>query len=114
MESIDHFILSIPEPQRSTLLFLRHFFVEEMHLQEHIKFNTPFYNFKEKWFCYLSYSAKRNHEIYIGFVRGHKIVFPNLEHEGRKQIKIYRINSEKDIDIKSLKKITGLLKKHYE
>jgi hypothetical protein len=111
--SIDNFFLTIPEPQQSTLLFLRRFFIEEMNLQEHIKFNTPFYNFNGKWFCYLSYSSKRKHEIYIGFVKGCQIEFPNLVSEGRKQIKVYRINPEKDIDAKALKKITALLKKLY-
>ncbi len=112
-QPFDNFFLKIPEPQQSTLLYLRGFFVEEVGLDEHIKFNTPFYNFKNKWFCYLSYSEKRKHEIYIGFVKGFKIEFPGLESEGRKQIKIYRINPEKDIDVKVLKKIVNLLKTHY-
>lgn len=110
---LDNFFLKIPEPQQSTLLFLRHFFSQEMNLQESWKFNTPFYYYKEKWFCYLSYSVKRKHEIYIGFVRGHLVEAPNLVSEGRKQIKVYRIDPSKDIDVKALKKITALLKKTY-
>ena len=113
-QSIDEFFLKIPEPQRSALLYVRRFFTEEMGLEEHIKFNTPFYNFKNKWFCYLSYSQKRKHEIYIGFVKGHKITFPGLESEGRKQIKVYRIDPEKDINVKALKKISEMLKDHYK
>jgi hypothetical protein len=112
-QSLDAFFLKIPEPQQSTLLFLRQFFMTEMELQENWKFNTPFYYYKGKWFCYLSYSAKRKHEIYIGFVRGYQIEYPNLSSEGRKQIKVYRINPEQDIDIKALKKICNLLKKQY-
>lgn len=112
-QSLDSFFLKIPEPQQSTLLFLRRFFMVEMMLEESWKFNTPFYYFNGKWFCYLSYSSKRKHEIYIGFVRGHLVEYPNLESEGRKQIKVYRVNPKKDIDIKALKKITGLLKKCY-
>lgn len=113
-QPIDNFFLKIPEPQQSTLLYLRRFFVEEVGLVEHIKFNTPFYNFNNKWFCYLSYSQKRKHEIYIGFVKGFKIEYQGLESEGRKQIKVYRINPEKDIDVKALKKITSLLKQYYQ
>ena len=45
-QSLDSFFLKIPEPQQSTLLFLRHFFIEEMSLQESWKFNTPFYYYK--------------------------------------------------------------------
>ena len=113
-QPIDNFFLSIPEPQQSALLFLRRFFIEEIGLDEHIKFNTPFYNFKNKWFCYLSYSQKRKHEIYIGFVKGFKIEFKGLESEGRKQIKIFRINPADDINVKALKKITELLKVYYQ
>ena len=112
-QSLDNFFLKIPEPQQSTLLFIRQFFMNEMGLQENWKFNTPFYYYKGKWFCYISYSAKRKHEIYIGFVKGYQIEYPNLLSEGRKQIKVYRINPEQDIDIKALMKITALLKKCY-
>lgn len=109
----DNFFLTIQEPYQSTLLYLRHFFIEEMGLQEHWKFNTPFYNYKEKWFCYLSYSEKRHHEIYIGFVKGYKVTHKRLLSEGRKQIKVYRIDATKDIDVKELTKITKLLKAQY-
>lgn len=112
-QSLDHFLIKIPEPQQSCLLFLRQYFIEEMSLEENWKFNTPFYYYKGKWFCYLSYSAKRKHEIYIGFVRGYLINLPNLVSEGRKQIKVFRINPEKDIDVKVLKKIIITLKKTY-
>jgi hypothetical protein len=112
-QSLDQFFLKIPEPQQSALLFLRQFFIEEIHLQETWKFNTPFYYFKGKWFGYISYSAKRKHEIYVGFVKGYLVVHPHLLSEGRKQIKVYRINPENDIDIKTLKKIITLLKKCY-
>jgi hypothetical protein len=112
-QSLDNFFLKIPEPQQSALLFLRHFFTNEMGLQENWKFNTPFYYYKSKWFCYLSYNAKRNHEIYIGFVKGNKIEFPNLESEGRKQIKVYRINVNEDINADALSRIVTLLKDLY-
>jgi hypothetical protein len=110
---IDQFFLKVPEPQQSTLLYIRQFLINEIGLEEHWKFNTPFYYYKSKWFCYISYSAKRKHEIYIGFVRGHQIEFPNLVSEGRKQIKILRINPKEDIDINALKQITIHLKKLY-
>lgn len=114
IQGSDDFFFAIPEPQRSALMFLRRFFTEESNLQEHIHFNTPFYNFKNKWFCYLSYSPKRKHEIYIGFVKGYKIEFPDLVSEGRKQVKVYRIDPEKDINVMALKKITTMLKSHYK
>jgi hypothetical protein len=105
---------NVPEPHQSSLLFLRKFFKEEIGLEERIKFNTPFYYYRGKWFAYLSYNAKRNHEIYIGFIKGFMIQFPNLESEGRKQVKLFRINGHQDIDVTSLEKISELLKDCYK
>jgi ParB-like chromosome segregation protein Spo0J len=46
-------------------------------------------------------------------VKGYLIDHPDLVSENRKQIKIYRINPEKDIDINALKKIMNSIKKFY-
>lgn len=110
---LDNFFLTVPEPHQSALLYLRQFFIEEMGLQESWKFNTPFYYYEGKWFCYLSYSKKRHHEIYIGFVKGYKVNHIKLLSEGRKQIKVYRIDATKDINAIELIKITKLLKAQY-
>lgn len=111
--SLDQFFLSIPEPQQSALLFLRQFFINEIQLEENWKFNTPFYYYKGKWFCYISYNKKKNHEIYIGFVKGYLVNHKALLAEGRKQIKVYRINPEKDIKVSELKAIVKLCKNTY-
>lgn len=111
--NLDNFFLTIEEPHQSALLFLRQFFMRDMGLEENRKFNTPFYYYNGKWFAYLSYNKKRNHEIYIGFVKGFKVEHPKLLAEGRKQIKVYRIIAEKDINVKELGKITKLLKNQY-
>ncbi len=83
-----------------------------MKLQECWKFNTPFYYYNNKWFCYLSYGKKKK-DIYIGYVRGYLVSHPSLLAEGRKQIKIYRVYPEKDINIKELKTICKLLIQTY-
>lgn len=111
--SPDDFLLKIPEPQRSGFLFLRHFFTVDSGLQEAWKFHTPFYYFKGKWFAFISYNAKKDHEIYISFVRGHMVSHPGLLSEGRKQQKIYRIASDEDIDAEALGQIVGMLKGCY-
>lgn len=103
----------MPEPEQSAFLFLRQFFKNEIDLQESIKFNTPFYYYKSKWFCYLSYGKKKN-DIYVGFLNGYKVSHPKLVAEGRKQVKIYKIFPEKDINAKELMSICKLLKKVYE
>ncbi|MCZ8284273.1 MAG: DUF1801 domain-containing protein [Bacteroidia bacterium] len=111
--SPDDFFLKIPEPQRSEFLFLRHFLLEESGLEEAWKFNTPFYYFHGKWFAFISYNAKKNHELYISFVRGDLVTHPALLSEGRKQQRIYRIAPGEDIDVDALKKIVTLLKGCY-
>ena len=108
----EEFFLAMPEPDRSAFLFLRQFFKNEMKLPESVKFNTPFYYYNNKWFCYLSY-GKKPKDIYIGFVKGYKVSHPKLLSEGRKQVKIYKIFPDKDINVKELEKICKLLKAVY-
>jgi hypothetical protein len=108
----DNYFLTLPEPSQSALLYLRQFFINEMGLTEAWKFNTPFYYYKNKWFCYLIYIKKKD-ETYISFVLGNKIEFPDLVSEGRKQMKIYKINPNENIKKSELKKIVALLKKFY-
>lgn len=112
-KNLTNYFLTLEEPYQSTLLFLRQFFITEIGLKESWKFNTPFYYYNEKWFCYLSYNKKKNHEIYIGFVKGFEVKHSKLLAEGRKQIKVYRINAENDINIEELEKISKLLKDQY-
>lgn len=112
-QPLHDFFLSIPEPHRSGFLFLRRFFMEDCGLSEAWKFNTPFYYFKGKWFAFISYNAKKDHEIYISFVRGNLVAHPALLSEGRKQQRIYRIAPGEDIDVSALKQITDTLKACY-
>ena len=108
----DNYFLTLTEPSQSALLFLRQFFMVEMGLTEAWKFNTPFYYYKNKWFCYLIYIKKKD-ETYISFVKGNKIEFPNLLSEGRKQMKIYKINPSENINKSELNEIVTQLKKFY-
>lgn len=105
---LDSYFLSKPEPQQSCLLFLRHYILSfNKNFSEHYKFKIPFYYFNNKWCCYLSIS-KKTQQIYIGFIQGYQLQHPKLVSEGRKQIKVFYIDPEKDIDIKSLKQIFNL------
>lgn len=52
-------------------------------------------------------------ETYISFVLGNKIESPNLLSEGRKQMKIYKINPNENINILELKEIVSSLKNFY-
>jgi hypothetical protein len=109
---IDNYYLSLPEPEQSVLLFLHQFFVNDMMLQHQRTFNTPFYYLDGKWFSFIDYNPKKR-SIHISFVKGNEVSHPNLLSEGRKQMKIYKINPEKDIDIEELVTVCNKLKKVY-
>lgn len=108
LDPLDNYFFSKPEPLQSCLLYLRQFILSyNNNFSEQYKFKIPFYYFKNKWCCYLSIS-KKTQQIYIGFVQGHQLQHPKLLGEGRKQIKVFYVDPEKDIDIKSLKQILNL------
>ena len=111
-DKIENYFLSLPEPEQSVLLFLHLFFSKEVMLSHKRKFNTPFYYYNGKWFCYLDYN-KVTRSIHVSFVKGNQVSHPKLLSEGRKQMKIYRVNLEKDINVKELAEIITLLKKRY-
>ncbi len=109
---IDNYYLSLPEPEQSVLLFLHQFLANDKMLQHQRKFNTPFYYLNGKWFCFIDYHKKKR-TIHISFVKGNQVSHPKLLSEGRKQMKIYKINPEKDIDINEFREVVSLFKKLY-
>lgn len=52
----------------------------------------------------MSYDPKTK-EIYISFTNGNKIEHPELVSEGRKKMKIFRVDPAMDIDLQSLREI---------
>lgn len=107
LDPLENYFISKPEPYQSCLLFLRTFILEfDKGFTEHFKFGTAFYYYDLHWCCYLSVNKKG--ELYIGFVHGNKIKHPKLKKEGRKQIRVFYIDPEKDIDIISLKEVLKL------
>lgn len=100
---LENYFLQQPEPHQSCMLFLRKWLVEQG-LEEHCKYGVPFYCFKSKNLCYMSVSAKGK-ELYLGFVKGYLMKHPALKKEGRKQIKAFYIDPEKDVPVKILKQI---------
>jgi len=101
-ERVDHYFNALTEPSRSCLLYLRDFVLGfSDKITEQRKNNTPFYYFNGKWFCFISFHPKTL-KIYVSFVEGFKIEHPKLVSEGRKKMKIFPIDPEQDIDVKSL------------
>ena len=107
-ESVDHYFNSLNEPEQGCLLYLRKLILSfSDKISEQRKFNTPFYYYNKKWLCFISYNPKIK-EIYISFVNGYKIDHPQLLSEGRKKMKILRINADEDIDVEGLNAILKL------
>ena len=95
----------LPEPDCSCLLYLRQFILQHSpHITEAWKFNTPFYYYKGRWLCFISYH-KTTGVTYISIVNGGKIKHPKLVSEGRKKMKILYVDTQKDVDVKSLRQI---------
>lgn len=106
--SVDHYFETLAEPERSCLLFLRQFILDySATITEKRKFNTPFYYVNGKWMCFISYNPKIK-EIYISFVDGFRMQHPQLVSEGRKKMKIFRVDAKEDVDVKSLNQILNL------
>ncbi len=111
LNPIENYFLQQPEPHQSCMIYLRGW-LREQELEELYKFSTAFYHYKGKMFCYMGVSAKQK-KLYLGFVKGYKLKHPSLKKEGRKQIKVFYINPEKDLPIKTLKQIIFEAKKIY-
>jgi hypothetical protein len=112
--TVDHYFMTLREPERSCLLFLRSFILGfSENISEQRRNNTPFYYFHGRWLGFISYHPK-THEIYISFANGNRIEYPGLVSEGRKKMKILYIDPSCDIDVKTigeiLKLCTDLLK----
>ncbi len=111
---LDNYYLRLPEPQQSVLLFIRKYFLEfSAQIAEHYKYGGPFFHYKGKQFAYLAYSKVKN-KTYVGLIYGYRLNHPKLVSEGRKQIKVFYLDVDKDIDVKNLNAILKLaLKTNY-
>lgn len=68
------------------------------------KFNTPFYYYKKKWLCFISYDPK-NSRTYVSFVNGFKMKHPLLVAEKRKKMRIFLVDVNADVDVHALKQL---------
>lgn len=100
---IDNYILSLSSEKQETFLFLRQFILDSSNLiEEKWKYKLPFFYYKNKPLCYI-YSDKIS--MYISFMRGKYINHSALVSDGRKYVKLYRIDPTEDIDTKELQAI---------
>jgi len=109
----DNYYLKQEEPYKSCLLAIKDLILG---LDEKItpewKYGLPFFYYKKKMFCYF-WKDKKTQEPYIGICRGNEIDHPSLESGNRTRIKIFRVNPNEDIDVKTLKEILFLAMTRY-
>lgn len=105
MPELDEFFLNKPEPQKGCLLFLREQILAlDPAVTETKKYGMPFYEYKNKRFCYL-WLQRSSAKPYVGFTDGNKLNFPELIQEKRTRMKIMLIEPMQDIPIKRLQEI---------
>jgi len=107
------------EPNKSCLMALRTIILnQDKNITETRKWGMPCFCYKKKMFCYL-WTDKKTDEPYILMVEGKYLDHPELEVGDRTRMKIFRVNPNKDIPVKTIERIlqnaldlykTGILK----
>ncbi|MDP2384833.1 MAG: DUF1801 domain-containing protein [Bacteroidota bacterium] len=101
----DNYYLNQSEPNKGCLLALRNIILEQdKDITETQKYGMPCFCYKKKMFCYL-WTDKNTHEPYILMVEGKHLDHPKLEAGSRSRMKIFRVDPNKDLPIKTIKSI---------
>ena len=102
MRVVDNYYLNQVEPQKSCLLALRNIILnQDRDVTETIKYGMPCFCYKKKMFCYL-WTDKQTNEPYILFVEGKHLEHYELEKGTRSRMKIFRIDPNKDLPVKTI------------
>jgi len=105
VEQLHNYYLNKTEPNKSCLLALRSIILEQdSNVSETQKWGMPCFCYKNKMFCYL-WVDKKTDEPYILMVEGKYFDHPKLEEGDRKRMKIFRVNPNKDLPLKTIKNI---------
>ncbi len=103
--AIDNFYLQKEEPIRSCLLALRSIILkQDDQISAEWKYGMPLFCYRGKMFCYL-WVHKKYKQPYIGFVEGKHLDHKDLLQEKRARMKIFLIDAEKDLPIKTIQKL---------
>ncbi len=106
--NLEKFYLEKEEPLKSTLLTLKDIILkQDSNITNEWKYRMSFFCYKGKMFCYL-WVDKKTTEAYIGFVEGNRINHPKLEQGDRSRMKIFRVQSHKDLPIIAIKKLLNI------
>ena len=102
IREVDNYYLNNEEPIKSCLLALRCIILEQdTSITETQKWGMPCFCYKKKIFCYL-WTDKKTDEPYILMVEGKHLVHPELETGKRSRMKIFRVNPNKDLPLKTI------------
>ncbi|PXY42841.1 hypothetical protein DMB65_02150 [Flavobacterium cheongpyeongense] len=105
LERLHNYYLNKEEPNKSCLLALRGIILDQnADVTETIKWGMPCFCYKKKMFCYLWIDKKTN-EPYILMVEGKYLQHPQLEEGNRSRMKIFRVNPNKDLPLKTIENI---------
>lgn len=104
-EQLDNYYLTKEEPNKSCLLALRSIVLgQDENIIETKKYGMPCFCYKKKMFCYL-WTDKKTEEPYLLMVEGKYLDLPELEQGNRSRMKIFRVNPNKDLPIKTINNI---------
>ena len=104
-EELHNYYLNKQEPNKSCLLALRAIILEQdPNITETQKYGMPCFCYKKKMFCYL-WTDKKTDEPYILMVEGRHLDHPQLEEGDRSRMKIFRVNPNKNLPIRTIKNI---------
>ena len=102
---LDNFYIIKEEPNKSCLLALRALIASlDTKINETIKYGMPCFCYAKKPLCYL-WVDKKTDEPYILMVEGKKLLHPKLEEGNRSKMKIFRVNANEDLPVKTIKEI---------
>ena len=105
LDQLHNYYLNKEEPNKSCLLALRSIILDQdTHITETQKWGMPCFCYKKKMFCYL-WTNKNTDEPYILMVEGKYFDHPELEEGDRTRMKIFRVNPNQDLPIKTIENI---------
>ncbi|GGH26167.1 hypothetical protein GCM10011418_35230 [Sphingobacterium alkalisoli] len=105
MEQLHNYYLNKEEPNKSCLLALRDIILhQDIDITETQKWGMPCFCYQKKVFCYL-WTDKKTDEPYILMVEGAYLDHPGLKKGKRTRMKIFSINPNKDLPLKTIEHI---------
>jgi hypothetical protein len=105
MTNLDNFYMQQEEPLKSVFLALKEIIMkQDMHITNEWKYNTPFFYYKGKMFCYMWFHKKYK-QPYIGIIEGKHFDEPFLLAENRSRIKIMLLDANEDLPLETIESI---------